>query len=65
MHRNTVGRPPYAPERRRSVVVKVLFTEGERAELDKAADGNVSAWARDILLRAAKRSGEKGNRTQS
>jgi hypothetical protein len=31
------------------------LAEDERAELDKAGGGKTSTWARDLLLRAARR----------
>lgn len=66
MRGKPVGRPPKSPEFKRSVPLKIMLTEGEREEIDQAAAGNeVSGWARDVLLRAAKKgSGEKGNRTR-
>jgi hypothetical protein len=66
MRGKPIGRPPKAPEFKRSTPLKIMLTEGEREDIDRAAGGNeVSGWAREILLRAAKRgSGEKGNRTQ-
>ena len=49
------GRPPKAPDDRKSAELRIRLTEDERAELDAAADGHTSTWARAILLRAAKR----------
>ena len=38
-------------------VLRILLTEAERKELDKAAKGHdgTSTWARDVLLRSARR----------
>ena len=64
-----MGRPEKAPEERRENILKVCLTDEERDQLDHAADGKTSTWARSLLLRAAKRQrdlgGEKGNRTRT
>jgi len=49
------GRPPKPPEDRKAAQLRIRLTEEERAELDRAAGGNTSTWAREVLLRAAKR----------
>lgn len=49
------GAPEKPPELRKSVLLGVRMTEAERAEIDEAADGKASTWARDVLLRAARR----------
>ena len=49
------GAPVKPPEKRRNVLLPIRVTEAEKAELDAAADGKTSTWARDVLLRAAKR----------
>jgi len=49
------GRPPKPAEDKRSSVLYLKLTEAERATIDAAADGEPSVWARDVLLRAAKR----------
>lgn len=49
------GAPEKPPEQRKSVLLGVRMTEAERAEIDAAADGKASTWARDVLLRAARR----------
>ena len=53
------GRPEKLPEERRENILKVCLTEEERAALDAAADGKTSVWARELLLRAAKRESRK------
>jgi len=50
------GAPPKPPEERRSVLLPIRLTKAEKAEIDAAADGKASTWARGVLLRAAKRS---------
>lgn len=49
-----VGRPPKPDSERRDNVLRIRLTEDERAQLDEVAD-NVSTWAREVLLRAARR----------
>jgi hypothetical protein len=53
------GAPEKLPEERKSVLMAIRFTEAEKAEIDAAADGKASTWARDVLLRAAKRRSRK------
>jgi hypothetical protein len=50
-----MARPEKPPRERKENVLRIRLTDDERAQLDRAAKGNVSAWARDVLLRAAKR----------
>ena len=50
-----MGRPPLPPEKRMDKLLKIRLTAADRAELDRAADGDTATWARDVLLRAAKR----------
>ena len=49
------GRPPKPPEERRTAELRIRMTEAEREAMDRAADGKTSTWAREVLLRAAKR----------
>jgi hypothetical protein len=49
------GRPPKKPNERQANILKICLTDAERAKLESAADGKVSSWARDVLLRAAGR----------
>ena len=49
------GRPPKAPEDRRSAELRIRLTEDERELLDTAGGGKTSTWARTVLLRAAQR----------
>lgn len=53
-----MGRPPKEPEERRTKMVSVPLTEAEREEIDTAVEARgvkLAAWARDVLLRAARR----------
>lgn len=49
------GRPPKPPEERKAAELRIRLTEAQRAELDAAAGQDTSTWAREVLLRAAKR----------
>lgn len=50
------GRPSKPEEFRKTNVLRIRLTESERALLDDAADEkDTSTWARNILIRAAKR----------
>ncbi len=50
-----MGRPVLPDEERRDSELRIRLTATERAELDRAAGKDTSTWARDVLLRAAKR----------
>jgi len=50
------GRPEKPPEERKTAELRIRLTEAQRSELDDAAEQDTSTWARDVLLRAAKRS---------
>jgi uncharacterized protein (DUF1778 family) len=53
-----IGRPPMAPEDRRGKMLRVLTTDGERAELDRAAKASgldTSSWVRAVALEKARR----------
>lgn len=53
-----IGRPAIAPEARRTVQIKVLVTESERADLQTLADADrrsVAEWARVRLLELARK----------
>lgn len=52
------GRPPKPPEERKAAELRIRLTQAQRAELDAAAGQDTSTWARDVLLRAAKRRGK-------
>lgn len=56
------GRPPKAPEERRTDSMKIPLTEAEKAVIQEAAGVDESkpvTWARDVLLRAAARRNRK------
>lgn len=53
-----IGRPPVAEENRRATLVRVLVTEAEHEELQRAAadaSASVSAWVRQAALEKARR----------
>ena len=53
------GRPPKSPEDRKSTSIRIPLTEAEKEELELAAKSRKAkpiTWARETLLRAAKRS---------
>jgi hypothetical protein len=50
-----MGRPPKPSTERKAAELRIRLTESQRAELDEAAGQDTSTWARDVLLRAAKR----------
>lgn len=49
------GRPPKPASEKRSAAINIKLTEAERAEIDRAANGEPTAWARGVILRAARR----------
>jgi len=49
------GRPPKDPDERKSAELRIRLTDDERSELDRVAGGKTSTWAREILLREAKK----------
>ena len=55
MENNERGRPPKPDDERKSAQLRIRLTEEEREALDQAAGGKTSTWARDVLLKAAKR----------
>ena len=55
---NKRGRPPKAPEDRKETSVRIPLTESEKEAIElaaKAQDAKPITWARDVLMRAAKR----------
>ena len=54
-----MGRPPLPDNERREKPLRIRLSPEERAEVEKAAKGKTSTWARDILLRAAKRANKQ------
>ena len=53
------GRPKGPDELRRNNVLRIRLTDDERKQLDATAGDSTSTWARDVLLRAAKRQAAK------
>ncbi len=53
------GRPPKLPDQRLTEVIQVRTTADERAAMEKSANGNLSKWARDVLVKAANRAAKK------
>lgn len=52
------GRPPKPPEERRTDAMKLPLNADEKALIEQAAQADGAkpvTWARDVLLRAAKR----------
>jgi len=49
------GAPEKPPGDRKSVLLGVRMTTAEREEVNAAAEGKASTWAREVLLRAARR----------
>jgi hypothetical protein len=52
------GRPPKAPEERRTEDMKIPLSEAEKQQIQAAAESGGEkpvTWARNALLRAAKR----------
>ena len=55
---NKPGRPPKKPSERKTAGILIPMTEAERAQIHAAAqadDAKPITWAREVLLRAAKR----------
>lgn len=50
------GRPPKPKEERRAQFLQIRLTDDELKLLDEASsDASISSWARDVLIRTAKR----------
>lgn len=59
-----MGRPPKKPDDVKTARLEVRMTTAEFAMIEAAADGKLATWAREALIRAAKRvkgSGKRGN----
>ena len=56
MDKSERGRPPKADDERKDAELRIRMTQDERELLDRAAGDKTSTWAREVLLRAAKRS---------
>ena len=55
MDEETRGRPPKPDKDRRDIRFQVRLSPAELAALETAAKGKTSTWAREVLLKAAKR----------
>jgi len=49
------GRPAKSDKERREIRFQVRLSPEELAQLERAANGKTSTWAREVLLRAAKK----------
>jgi hypothetical protein len=49
------GRPPKPPEERKAKFLKIRVNQEELDEFHRASGGNLSEWARGLLLKAAAR----------
>jgi hypothetical protein len=52
---NKRGAPVKPPDQRKSKLFAIRFTEAELEAVERAGGSKPSAWAREVLLRAAKR----------
>jgi uncharacterized protein (DUF1778 family) len=50
-----MGRKRLSDDERREKPLRIRLTPEERQSIDRAAGDNASAWARNVLLKAAKR----------
>jgi hypothetical protein len=50
-----MGAPVKPAAERKSELLPIRLTKAEKAEIDAAAAGKASTWARTVLLRAARR----------
>lgn len=56
------GRPPKPDDERKTANMKIPLAEGEKEAIERAAESDGAkpvTWAREVLLRAAKRRGVK------
>ena len=49
------GAPTKPPEERKSALLLIRLTEADKTLIESAADGKPATWARDVLVKAAKR----------
>ena len=49
------GRPPKADEERREYRFQIRLSDEERELIERAGEGQPSTWARETLLKAARR----------
>jgi hypothetical protein len=55
METKRMGRPPKPAEERQTARLEIRMTAADLKLIEGAADGNTSTWARNVLVRAAKR----------
>lgn len=55
MRKSRLGRPALPDTKRKTKWLRIRITEAELSELERAAGGMVSTWARQTLLEAARR----------
>ena len=55
-----MGRPEKEPDERKTSFLRIRMTQEERELLDQVAGGKTSTWAREVLLRAARRKASNG-----
>lgn len=55
MENKRMGRPPKPPEERQTARLEIRMTPAELDSIERAADGKISTWAREVLVKAAKR----------
>jgi hypothetical protein len=55
MEKKPMGRPPKPADERQNARLELRMTDAELRLIEKAGGENVSKWARDTLVRAAKR----------
>jgi len=54
-----MGRPPLPDDERRAKPLRIRLSDPEREEIDRAAGGKSSTWARQVLLKAARKANGK------
>jgi hypothetical protein len=55
MEKKRMGRPPKPDDERQTARLEIRMTEAELNLIEKAAAGKTSTWARETLVRAARR----------
>ena len=50
-----MGRPPKPAAERQNARLEIRMTDAELALIERAAGGKTSTWARQVLVKAAKR----------
>ena len=52
--KETRGRPSLPEKVKRDYTLRVRLSQNEQTEIETAANGKTSTWAREVLLRAAR-----------